>query len=328
MGGLANERKPVMTSSTTPPPVPRTERGNRASRQLDSLSSYEIVELLNREDAVVAEAVRPALPQLARLVDFASAALDSGGTVHYFGAGTSGRLAVLDAAELVPTFNLEVGTVVAHIAGGEPALLTAVEEVEDSAETGAAEAAGVQARDVVIGIAASGSTPYVIGALGAARAAGACTALITSNPDTSVAGQVDLVIAADTGPEVLTGSTRLKAGTAAKLLLNGFSTALMVRRGRVWSNFMVSLVAGNSKLRERSIRILAEAGELSQPDALRLLERADGDLKTALVSHLGAADMARARTALVEGNGTVSGALAALRREQPFDAISISKGNK
>src|SRR4051794_344818 len=185
--------------------------------------------MVNAEDARVAGAVGAVIPELARAVDAAVEAVRNGGRVHYFGAGTSGRLAVLDAAEILPTFHAPDDLVVAHHAGGTAALLRAVENVEDSVEGGAADAAGVTGLDVVIGLAASGTTPYVAGALGAARAAGATTALITSNPSAPLAELADILIAADTGPEAIAGSTRLKAGTAQKLILNSFSTTVMIR---------------------------------------------------------------------------------------------------
>jgi N-acetylmuramic acid 6-phosphate etherase len=291
-------------------PLPRTEARNPATEGLDALGSREILGLINDEDAAVAGAVRAALDDVARLVDLAVDALAVGGSIHYFGAGTSGRLAVLDAAELVPTFHLEPDRVVAHIAGGAQAVVNAVEGSEDSADAGAAEAAALGATDVAIGIAASGTTPYVRGALAEARRRGAVTALVTSNPGADLLDLVDVPIVADTGPEALTGSTRLKAGTAAKLVLNGFSTALMVRRGRAWSNLMVSLVATNAKLRDRSVRILVDATGLPRDEAARALAAADGEVKTALVAHLAAIAPADARTALAASDGSVRGALA------------------
>ena len=291
-------------------PVPTTERRHPASADLDSLDSTEILELLNREDAGVSGAVAAVIPDLARLVDRASLTLDAGGRVHYFGAGTSGRLAVLDAAELIPTFNLEPSMVTAHIAGGARAVVTPVEGSEDSTTEGADAAADVAAGDIAIGVAASGTTPYVLGALHEARLRGAFTALITSNP--AVRADVDLLLAADTGPEVLTGSTRLKAGTAAKLMLNGFSTALMIRQGRAWSNLMVSLVATNQKLRHRSVRILGAASGLPLDEAAGRLDAAGGELKTALVSELARVDLDRARAALARHRGSVRDALVGL----------------
>ncbi|WNB86420.1 N-acetylmuramic acid 6-phosphate etherase [Cellulomonas sp. ATA003] len=216
---------------------------------------------------------------------------------------------MLDAAELLPTFNIDSGTVIAHMAGGPAALVVAVENSEDSEDDGAAAAAGLGPHDVAIGLTASGRTPYVGAALRTARAAGAVTALITNNPGAVLSAEVDIAIEVDTGPEVLTGSTRLKAGTAQKLVLNGFSTALMIRRGRVWSNLMVSVVATNAKLRDRTVRILAEATGQDLPSAAAVLAEADGDLKPALVATLCGVDVDAARTALAASSGSVRDAV-------------------
>ncbi|MGH3369780.1 MAG: N-acetylmuramic acid 6-phosphate etherase, partial [Nocardioidaceae bacterium] len=215
--------------------TPTTEQRNPRTLAIDEVATIEILRMVNEEDARVAGAVGAELPRLSKLVDAAVDAMRAGGRVHYFGAGTSGRLAVLDAAELLPTFHAPDDLVVAHHAGGMAALLRAVENVEDSEEGGSADASTVTGLDVVIGLAASGSTPYVAGALRAARAAGAITALVTSNPAAPLAGLADILIAADTGAEVIAGSTRLKAGTAQKMILNAFSTTLMIKLGRTWS---------------------------------------------------------------------------------------------
>ncbi|QEO14951.1 N-acetylmuramic acid 6-phosphate etherase [Agromyces intestinalis] len=293
--------------------LPPTEQRLDASAELDALPSLQVLRLLNAHDRIAVDAVEAVLPQLADLVDLAAERFRRGGDVHYFGAGTSGRLGVLDAAELRPTFNLEAGRVVGHIAGGETALVNAVEDAEDSEADGrAAAAAAVGAADVVIGLAASGNTPYVGGALAAARAAGAHTVLVSSNPDALLAPLADTNLVLETGAEVLTGSTRLKAATAEKLVLNGFSTALMIAVGRTWSNLMVSVVATNAKLRDRTVRILQEAADVDEPTARTLLDAADGELKTAIVAALGGVDAPRARTLLAEHDGAVRAALAAL----------------
>lgn len=281
--------------------LPPTERRNPRSRDLDELSSLEVLRLLHSEDYVAVQAVEAVLPQLADVVDLAAERLRRGGTVHYFGAGTSGRLGVLDASELMPTFNLESGRVVGHIAGGREALVSAVENAEDSAEAGAAEAADVGPDDVVIGLAASGSTAYVRGALIAAADKRAQTVLISSNPRAPLAPYAQSVLCLDTGAEVVTGSTRLKAGTAQKLVLNGFSTALMIAMGRTWQNLMISVVATNEKLRDRTVRILREATELDEAAARELLEDSQGDLKTAIVASLAEVSPAAA-TSLLEQN--------------------------
>ena len=289
-----------------------TEQRNPRTLAIDAVGTTEILRMVNSEDARVAGAVEVVIPELARAVDAGVEAIRGGGRVHYFGAGTSGRLAVLDAAELLPTFHVPDGLVVAHHAGGMEALLRAVENVEDSEEGGAADAVTVTGRDLVIGLAASGSTPYVAGALKAARAAGATTVLVTSNPSAPLAPLADIVIAADTGPEVIAGSTRLKAGTAQKLILNAFSTTLMIRLGRTWSNLMVDLVATNKKLRGRMLRILAEATG-ADPDACEAaLAEADGELKLALVHLLTGTPIPAARAALDAAHGRVATALTAL----------------
>jgi N-acetylmuramic acid 6-phosphate etherase len=288
-----------------------TELRLEASTGLDALTSVDVLRLLNEQDRVAVDAVAAILPQLADIVDLAAERFRRGGNVHYFGAGTSGRLGVLDAAELLPTFNLEPGRVVAHIAGGAEAIVNAVEDAEDSEAEGRAAAADIGPDDVAIGLAASGNTPYVGGSLAAARDAGAHTVLVSSNPYATLAPLADTNIVLETGPEVLTGSTRLKAATAEKLLLNGFSTALMVAVGRTWSNLMVSVVATNDKLRHRTVRILQEAAGLGSDAARELLVASDGQLKTAIVAALAGTEVARARELLAENAGSVRDALAA-----------------
>lgn len=300
--------------------LPPTERRNPRSQHLDDLDTLEVLQLLNAEDLVAVEAAAAVLPDLAPVVDRAAECLRRGGTVHYFGAGTSGRLAVLDASELMPTFNLEPGRVVGHIAGGTRALVEAVENAEDAVEDGYTAAAGLGTEDIAIGLAASGSTPYVGGALKAARAGGAYTVLISSNPQARLARYAETTLVLHTGPEVVAGSTRLKAGTAQKLVLNGFSTALMIGIGRTWENLMVSVAATNAKLRERTVRILCQATGLEEPAARELLERTDGDLKTAIVTCLAEVPAHKAAALLQAHAGSVKDALAAAaysRNENP-----------
>ena len=299
-----------------------TEERHPGTHALDAMSTLELLQTLNDEDARVAPAVLQVLPQLAVAVDLAVERIRAGGTVHYFGAGTSGRLAVIDAAELMPTFNAPDGLFVAHHAGGAEALLKAVENAEDDAELGAQEASVVGPQDVVVGVTASGRTPYVAGALTTARATGALTVLITANPQAELAGQVEHLLAVDTGPEVITGSTRLKAGTAQKLVLNSFSTAVMVRLGRTWSNLMVDMVATNAKLRGRVIRILREASGADEVAARKALELASGELKPALLSLLAGVDPDRARQALEHHQGSVA---EALRSVQSHDGHSAER---
>ncbi|QOC90635.1 N-acetylmuramic acid 6-phosphate etherase [Micromonospora craniellae] len=240
-------------------------------------------------------------------------ALRAGRRVHYFGAGTSGRLGVLDAAELAPTFNSPRHWFCAHLAGGPEAMRRAVEDAEDDDTRGAAEATDcVRRGDLVVGLTASGRTPYVLGALAASRAEGASTVLLCANPDAPAARPVDVFIGLDTGPEVAAGSTRMKAGTAQKIVLNSFSTAVMVRLGRVYSNLMIDMVATNAKLRGRMLSILVEATGCAEDRARRALDEADGDLKTALVSLVSGVEVTAARAALARSADQVRGALALL----------------
>lgn len=300
-----------------------TEGRNPRTQGIDEASTLGLLRMLNAEDAEVPPAVAAVLPELARAVDLAVERVRAGGRVHYFGAGTSGRLGVLDAAELVPTFNTPPDLVVAHHAGGAPALLRAVEDVEDSRELGAADAAGVTAQDVVIGLTASGRTPYVDGALTAAREQGAATVLVTADPGSSLASLADVLIAPDTGPEAVTGSTRLKAGSAQKLVLNGFSTALMVRLGRTWSNLMVDVLATNAKLRARTVHLLGQATGQDAARCRAALEACDGELKTALMHLLTGASPREARDLLGAHDGRVAAAVAAvpLTISPPTDPI-------
>ncbi|MFI5489971.1 N-acetylmuramic acid 6-phosphate etherase [Micromonospora echinaurantiaca] len=290
-----------------------TERRNPLSVDLDLMSTREMLSVINEADRRVPGAVAAVLDEIAETVDLAVTALRGGHRVHYFGAGTSGRLGVLDVAELAPTFNSPRHWFCAHLAGGPDAMWQAVENVEDDDRAGAAEAAEcVRSGDVVVGLAASGRTPYVLGALAACRAAGAATVLLCANPEAEAARSVDVFIGVDTGPEVITGSTRMKAGTAQKLVLNTFSTAVMVRLGRVYSNLMIDMVATNAKLRGRMISILVEATGCAEEICRRAIDEADGDLKTALVSLVSGAEVSVARAALARSADQVRGALALL----------------
>lgn len=293
-----------------------TEERHPGSSGIDTASTLEVLTLMNEADRTVAEAVATVLPELALLVDHAVEAIRAGGHVHYFGAGTSGRLAVLDAAELLPTFNVPPGMFVAHHAGGSAALVNAVENVEDDVELGRSEAATLTTRDIAIGLTASGRTPYVQGALAAARERGARTALVTANPRAELTAYADHLLAPATGPEVLTGSTRLKAGTAQKLVLNSFSTAVMIRLGRTWSNLMVDVVATNAKLRGRMLRILQDASGAPEAEARAALDAADGTVKPALLALLAGVDVDAAVTALAAHDDSVAVALQALTAHQ------------
>ncbi|MEU7869441.1 N-acetylmuramic acid 6-phosphate etherase [Dactylosporangium sp. NPDC049140] len=293
--------------------VSPTEERNPHTVYIDQLPTLDMLRLINAEDRKVAPAVAAVLPEVAAAVELAVAALRSGRRMHYFGAGTSGRMAVLDAAELHPTFGVGYERVVAHIAGGLSALHTAAEGAEDDVELGAAAAAGLGPGDVAVGATASGTTPYVAGALRAARAAGASTVLVSANPAAPLADLADVHIAVDTGPEAITGSTRMKAGTAQKLVLNALSTAVMVRLGRTYSNLMTDMVASNSKLRDRQVRMLAQATGLPVPACTAALAEAGGDSKVALVALLAQTPVAEARRALEQTDGVVHAALVEIR---------------
>jgi N-acetylmuramic acid 6-phosphate etherase len=287
-----------------------TEQRNPRTLDIDLWPSVRVVEALLAEDAGAVRAATAAAPALARAVDLALARTSGGGRVHYFGAGASGRLAVLDATEATPTFGAPPGFFTAHFPGGPAAFHDSALDFEDARPAGHADAAGVCGRDVAIGIAASGATPYVGGALARAREAGALTVLITSNPDAPLSADVDVSVVADTGPEAITGSTRLKAGTATKVLLNAFSTALMVRSGRTYSNLMVNLVATNDKLNARAARIVEMATGLGPADASSALERCAGDVRLAVLHALTGRPVDECRRAL-DGTG-VRGALESL----------------
>ena len=294
------------------PDAPPTEQRNARTVDIDLLPTRAILGLLNQEDELVPAAVRPVLGTLAGIVDEAADRIRRGGRVHYFGAGSSGRIAVLDAAELIPTFGLAPGVVIAHLAGGDGAMNRAVEGVEDDDALGRADAAGVTGRDVVIGVTASGRTPYVGGALAAASGCGAYTALVTCHPGAPLQPLARAVLAAETGPEAIAGSTRLKATSALKLILNSFSTALMIRLGKTYSNLMVEVRAVNTKLRSRTLRILSDASGAGEEACAAALAQADGDLRVAMVMLLGGAPGPAAQQALSAGDGGVRGALTRL----------------
>lgn len=319
-----NEPSAATAASSGPPvsvdhsALPPTERRNPRTVGIDVLPTVGILQLLNDEDEIVPGAVRAVLDTLAEVVDVAADRVRRGGRVHYFGAGSSGRIAVLDATELAPTFGLPPGVVISHLAGGDTAMTTAVEGAEDDEARGGAEAAAdVAELDVVIGLSASGRTPYVAGALAAAGAGGAYTAVITSDPGSRLLPLADAGLVAETGPEAIAGSTRMKATTAMKLILNSFSTALMIRLGKTYSNLMVEVSASNSKLRDRTVRILGEASGESPAACETAIEAADGDLRLAMVMLLGGVSAAVAREALEAaagsgGDGSVRSALACL----------------
>lgn len=287
-----------------------TEQRNPASAHIDEASTLGILELLNHEDRKVPQAVNAVLPQVAEAVDLVAGALRSGGRLFYAGAGTSGRLGVMDAAECPPTFGTAPETVQGIIAGGEGALLCAAERAEDRPEDGATELRRrrLSARDIVMGIAASGVTPFVLGALAYARRTGASTVFFTCNREAADRVDADIRIVPDVGPEAITGSTRLKAGTATKLVLNMITTAAMVRLGKVYGNLMVDLAPTCEKLNDRARRILMESTGRSRDDCGRMLAEA-GDLKTAIVMSKRAVSKETARQLLVKNDGVVRLAL-------------------
>ena len=279
--------------------------------QLDSLPTLELVRLMNQLDATIPLVVAQALPQIAKTVDAIAATLASGGRLFYQGAGTSGRLAVLDAVELRPTFSTPPGLVIGLIAGGEGALVKSVEGAEDSRALGEADlrAHDFGRQDMLIGVAASGRTPYVLAGLDYANHLGAVTGCVVCNPASPIAAAAQLPIEVVTGPEVLTGSTRLRAGTVTKLVLNMLSTGAMVKLGKVYENLMVDVQPTNAKLRERATRIVAEITGVEAAAAEQLLAAANWQVKTAVVMGLAGVDATEATARLVTSQGRVREAI-------------------
>lgn len=301
------------------PAVSSTESRNAASGAIDSLTSLQIVQLMNEQDAGVAAAVGREAHSIARAVDVISDRIRNGGRLIYTGAGTSGRLGVLDASECPPTFSTPPAMVVGLIAGGPGALTRAIEGAEDLGDAGVADlkAAALTAKDVVVGIATSGRTPYVIEGLRYAQSLGAFAIGFACNSESALIAVADLMITPIVGPEVITGSTRLKAGTATKMVLNMLTTGTMVRLGKTYGNLMVDLRASNVKLRDRSVRIVAELAEVSREAAEELLVRCDGEVKTAIVTQTLKITPAEARTRLTSAGGHLRAALAAASRDRP-----------
>lgn len=262
-----------------------TEQINSASIDFDTLPTLQMLAVINSEDRKVAEAVERELPRIAQAVDAITAAVLDGGRLFYIGAGTSGRLGVLDASECPPTFNVPPGLVVGVIAGGEPALRSAIEGSEDSADAGALDLAAhsFTARDVLVGIAASGRTPYVLGAIDTANGMGAVTIGVVCSPDSPISARVRIPIQPLAGPEVITGSTRLKSGTATKLVLNMLSSGAMIRLGYVYSNLMVNVQPRNEKLVDRAQRIIMAITGVERERAAVLLEESGRNVRTAAV---------------------------------------------
>jgi N-acetylmuramic acid 6-phosphate etherase len=285
-----------------------TERRNPRTADIDLASPLEIVDLMNAEDRTVADAVSTQREAIARAVAEAEATFRRGGRLFYAGAGTSGRLGVLDASECPPTFGVDFDLVQGMIAGGDAAMFRAQEGAEDSPEGGArdVDARGVRAGDFLVGIAASGTTPYVRGALGRAREIGAATAIVAcSPPPPETLAVSDIAIVPVTGPEVVTGSTRLKAGTATKMVLNMITTGAMIRVGKTYGNLMVDLRPTNAKLVDRSERIVIEVCGVDRDEARRLLDASGRSVKTAIVMHKLHAGRAEAERALAHGGGVI-----------------------
>lgn len=288
-----------------------TEARNPASEDLDGLTALEIVRLINSEDAKVAGAVAEQANVIARAIDVIAERLGRGGRLIYTGAGTSGRLGVLDAVECPPTFNTHPSQVVGVIAGGYAALTTAVEGAEDRPELAIEDLKNVRLGDgdVVVGIATSGRTPYVLGSLGYAQSIGAFTIGLSCNRDSQIATRCDLCITPVVGPEVVSGSTRLKAGTATKMVLNMLTTGAMIRLGKTFGNLMVDLRASNTKLADRARRIVRFVTNLSEKESERLLHDAGGEVKTAIVCHYTGYSSAEARQLLSASHGHLRTAL-------------------
>ena len=288
-----------------------TEQPNPASASLDLKSSLEIAEIINREDSSVAAAVRLALPAIARGIDWIAEALSTGGRLIYVGTGTSGRLAALDAAECPPTFNTDPKLVQFVMAGGAKALGAAVEADEDSRPLGKREIRKRRPgrKDVVVGVAASGRTPFTIAAVEYARRRGAKTIAVTCNPDSPLEQVAELAIVVETGPEVVSGSTRMKAGTAEKMVLNMLSTGAMVRMGLVYGNLMVNLHQKNTKLAARAVTIAERSLHLDRDQARKALKSAHGNVSVAIVMHAGGVSRRLAKSLLKAERGHVRRAI-------------------
>ena len=284
-----------------------TEARNPRTQNIDQIPTLDMVRLINDEDAKVAAAVAAVLPQVAQAIDAIAQRFQQGGRLFYTGAGTSGRLGVLDASECPPTFSVSPDLFHAVIAGGDTALRKSSEQSEDSPEQGAADLAiaGIAAQDALIGIAASGRTPYVLGALAHARKLSALTIALACVPDSAIAAASDIAIAPVTGPEILTGSTRMKAGTATKLVLNMISTGVMIKTGAVYGNLMVNMQTTNAKLVDRAQRIIVSATGVDQLTAAKLLTEG-GSIKTAIVMQKLSLDRPTAEAKLAAHKGILS----------------------
>ena len=288
-----------------------TETRNQNTMNLDIMSPLEVVTVMNQEDARVPEAIKPALPNIAQCVTWAIESIEAGGRIVYMGAGTSGRLGVLDAVECPPTFGVAPEVVVGLIAGGEKAFVKAVEGAEDSRQLGHDDLVniGLEKRDIVIGIAASGRTPYVLGGLAYAQEVGCHTVAISCNPGSAIGQAAELAIEVVPGPEVLTGSTRLKSGTCQKLILNMISTATMVGCGKAYQNLMVDVMQTNEKLVVRAQNIVMEATGCDRETAAEKIAIAGGNAKTAITMILADCDLEEAKERLAKAKGHVREAI-------------------
>lgn len=289
-----------------------TESRDHHSEHIDTLSTLEMLKVINNEDKKVPFAVEATLPHIARLVDKVVTAFSQGGRLIYCGAGTSGRLGILDASECPPTYGTPHDMVIGLIAGGHKAILQAVENAEDNVQLGAEDLRQLNfnAKDVLVGIAASGRTPYVIGALEYARSLGAVTGAISCNPDSPIAQRADIAITPIVGPEVVTGSSRMKAGTAQKLVLNMITTGAMIKMGKVFGNLMVDVEATNAKLIERQIRIVMQATECERATAEQALAQCRRHCKTAILMILAGVNAQQATQLLAQNKGFIRQALA------------------
>ncbi|MBW8382624.1 MAG: N-acetylmuramic acid 6-phosphate etherase [Youngiibacter sp.] len=284
-----------------------TESRNLDTLDIDRVSTVEMMRMLNREDMKVPGAVAKSLDRIAEAVDAAAKALSTGGRLIYIGAGTSGRLGILDASECPPTFGTDPGMVIGIIAGGREAILAAVEGAEDDFAGGARDlvSAGFTKNDVLVGIAASGRTPYVLGAIDHAKKTGSVTVSVSCNPGSEMAQAADIPIVAEVGPEAITGSTRLKAGTAQKLILNMITTGTMVKLGKVYSNLMVDVSATNEKLIERRKNIVMQATGADSDEASKLIELSEGNPKLAILIKLTGLDRDEASSLLEMNSGYI-----------------------
>ena len=292
-----------------------TEARNAASRNLDQLSSLQLVQLINQADQQVANSITPALPQIAQAVEQIVQTFAKGGRLIYLGAGTSGRLGILDAVECPPTYSVPDSQVIGLIAGGANAIYKAVEGAEDNPQLAEQDLQqiGFQPQDILVGIAASGRTPYVLGGLAYARRCGAVTVAISCNAGAPILAAADIAISAEVGPEVVTGSTRMKAGSAQKMILNMLSTAAMVLSGKVYQNLMVDLHASNQKLVARAVRIVMQATDCDQPTAEQALARCEQSAKLAILHLLSGQPVEACRAQLLAEGGFVRKALEALQ---------------